>query len=125
MSLDNKLLIASMDDRTVQRQLEVKWKRLSTAPKPGLKAAEKWKEKLADLKRRARKKNPTVHAFKQLKECVRSTKNKLKAAMGEIGKMQEFVSKENWRSLRWVSPVLAQLIKQVARVYAKSKMARI
>ena len=53
---------------------------------------EKWKERLADLKRRARKKNPTVHAFKQLKECVRSTKNKLKVGMGEIEKMQEFVT---------------------------------
>lgn len=94
-----KRLISKMENRGIQRRLQIERKRLTSAPKPGSPAARAWAKALANLKERARKKNPAVYSLKQLKDCVRSAKTKLVAAKNEVGKMRQFVSTKRWRLL--------------------------
>ena len=102
-----------MEDLAVQQQLEVEWKRLSSAPKPGRTAAREWVKALTDLKGRARRKNPAVHKLKQLKECVRAARSKLVAAKDEVGKMREFVEQKRWLQLRGIAPGLKRCVERI------------
>ena len=110
-----------MNDRAVRQQLRVAWKLLAMAPKPGRVSARAWSNALADLKKRARSKNPFAHKLKQLKERVRTAKSKLDAAKVEIGKMREFISPKQWQRLSPIAPALTEFIERIDSFYTTER----
>ena len=78
-------------------------------------------ERARRLEERARSKNRFAYRIKQLKECVRTAKSKLRAAKDVIGKMREFISPKQWQYLRPIAPALTKYIERIASFYAKER----